>query len=113
MAKRTVKEERVNAERGNVPTGMTRMKITLNMGDYNSLSVETGVDGIDISSPEATERELATGEVCMRTIVKFTDNLTGEVIVNALGEEQAGEFKVNFLRLIAEAQRENGRGGKK
>lgn len=113
MAKREVKKTKTADTRGNIPTGKTEMRVTMNMGDYNSLSVETGIYGIDISSPEATKRELETGKVCMRMVVEFTDELTGTVVSHALGDEAAGEFQANFLRALAEVQAQNGKGGKK
>ncbi len=113
MAKRTVAETKTVDPRGNIPTGKTEIRVTMNMGDYNSLSVETGVYGIDISSPAATKRELATGKVCMRQIVTFTDNLTGGVVSHALGEETAGEFQAAFLKALADAMTANGKGGHK
>ena len=105
--KTVVKEERINAARGNVPTCDVDETVTVNMGDYNSLHVGIKVCGIDISSPAATKRELETGQVCVRMVYKFTDELTGAVLNGAVGEERAGEFGDTFLRAISDAQREN------
>lgn len=113
MGKKTVvKEERINAARGNVPTTDVDESVTVNMGDYNSLHVGIKVNGIDISSLEATKRELTTGDVCVRAVVEFTDQLTGEVLVTALGEERSSDFQVNVLQKVAEAQAENAKKSK-
>lgn len=114
MARKTKEERRINAApRGNVPLGRVDMGVTVNMGDYNSVHVATEVSGIDISSPEATKRELETGAACIRLIYEFVDTLTGKVLNEAMGEERAGEFQATFLRHIVEAQRENGGRAKK
>ena len=89
-----------------------RKEITVNMGDYNSLHVGIKVTGIDISSLATTKRELATGDACVRAIVEFTDELTGEVLVTALGEERSSDFQVTVLRKVAEAQAANARKSK-
>lgn len=110
--RKNVEKKKTNAARGNVPTATVEESVTVNMGDYNSLHVGITVSGIDISSPEATKRELETGDVCVRAIVEFTDQLTGEVLTTALGEERSSEFQVNVLQKVAEAQAENGRKSK-
>ena len=110
--RKTKEERRTNAApRGNIPTGKVEMSVTVNMGDYNSVHVGTEVSGIDISNPEATKRELETGQVCIRQIYQVVDRMTGDVLTEAMGEERASEHQATFLRHIVEAQRENG--GKK
>ena len=110
--KKVVKEERINAARGNVPTAKVEESVTVNMGDYNSIHVGITVSGIDISSPAATKRELATGAACVRAVVEFTDQLTGEVLVTALGEERSSDIQVTVLQKVAEAQAENAKKSK-
>ena len=112
MAKREVEKKKRASARGNIPTTTVEESVTVNMGDYNSLHVGIKVSGIDISSPQATKRELATGDACVRAVVEFTDLLTGEVLVTALGEERSSDFQVTVLQKVAEAQAENAKKSK-
>lgn len=112
MAKKVTEKFASGTGRGNVPVGEFGIRITVNMGDYNSVQLSGGLSNIDVSSLKATKKEVEQAGPCLVEIAAVVDEKTGEMLEAAIGKEAADEIQMRMLRAIAEAMTSN-HGGKK
>lgn len=112
MAKKTrASKDARGSGRGDVPTVSMKLGMTLNMGDFNSLVIAANLSNIDASSEEATRKEAEQAAKSALVLYEIVDEMSGDILNEALGEAGTGKIQTAFLTAIAETIEENKKKG--